>query len=204
MAVVEIVEKLKCVYVNKANNNDVTFIYGIERTKTTVAIQNDTHGTTGMEPTNTDKKVFKELQAKFMNDVSYNKPHGTIYGKDGNNWRIDQQGNENNFYNIQFQVGENTFANVVVNTTIQPKPAPGKHIDMDMMVFAQREGKKAGTARAIKTVYDVQELDSYREETSRINMEKRINKYVGEALTESFHKKLKYEIRVLLVEQNKN
>ncbi|CAB4041703.1 Hypothetical predicted protein [Paramuricea clavata] len=202
MAVVEILEKLKCVYANAANNQDVTFTYGIERTKTTAPIQNDVNGTTGKEPSNTDKENFNKLRDKFLSEVSYNKGHGTIYRLDSGHWRIDQQNNSTDFFNIQFQVGENTFANVVVYPIIVPKPAQGEHINMDMKVFAQREGRKAGSATSIKRVYDVEELDSYKKEESRINMAKRVNKYVGEALTESLYKKLKYEIRVVLLKQN--
>ena len=195
----DILEKIPAVYANAANNQDVTYIFGIERVKTTTPIKNTTGGgpnSTGQEPTNDDKQKFAQLQKKFLSEISYNKGHGTIYGIQSNHWRIDQQENMVDRYNIQYQVGEKNFANVVVNTVI--KPSTHKSINMGMKVFAQRQGMKADSARTIHRVYDVQELD---QGNGKILLEKRINKYVGEALRESLFQKVKYEINVILLEQ---
>ena len=97
-------------------------------------------------------------------------------------------------YNIQYQVGEKNFANVVVNTVIKPKTG----INMGMKVFASRLGMKASSAKTVRRVSDVEELDRPRGE---IRLGERINKYVGEALRKSLYEKVKYEINVVLLEQ---
>lgn len=206
MAEIEIVEELKATYAkaddNKADDNrEVTFTYGIQRIKTDVVIQNEVGGgqnAFGQEPTNNDKDKFALLQKMFLSEVSYCKAHGTIYGIDGNDWRIDQQGNHENLHNIQFQVVEKTFANVVVNTIIK---AANQNIHMDMRVFAKHQGMKKEHSFPVHTVYNVNQLDGYREEKSKINLSQRINQYVGEALGDSLYTKRKYEINIILLEQ---
>lgn len=196
-----IVEKLEATYAN-ADNKDVTFTYGIKRIKTNVAIKNVTGGgnTTGHEPTNEDKEKFGKLQKSFMKEVSYDSSHGVIYGIEGdNNWRIDQQNNhQDGLYNIQYQVAHKTFANVVLNTKIEPV---NTSIHMDMQVFAKNQGMEKIKSHTVKTVGDVNKLDDYREETSKIKLSEKINKYVGEALHDSLHEKLKYEIKIILLKQ---
>ena len=195
----DILETIPAVYANAANNQDVTYIFGIERVKTTTPIKNTTGGgpnSTGQEPTNDDKQKFAQLQQNFLSQVSYNKGHGTICGIQHNYWRIDQQENMVDRYNIQYQVGEKNFANVVVNTVI--KPNTHKPINMGMKVFAQRLGMKKDSARTVHRVTDVHELDQC---SGKIRLEERINKYVAEALRESLYQKVKYEINVILLEQ---
>lgn len=190
----DFVEKIPVKYANAANNQDVTYVYGIQRVQTNVTIQNSTGGgpsSTGQEPTNKDKDNFSSLQKKFLNELSYSKPLGTIHCTQGNHWRIDQQENMMDRYNIQYQVGSKNFANVVVNTVIQP--ACG--VDMNMRVFAQRQGMVAKHAKPIRTVDDVDQM------SAPIKLNERINKYVGEALRVSLYKKLKCEINVLILEQ---
>ena len=203
----EISEKIPAVHANAADNQDVTYIFGIERVKTTSPIKNTTGSgpnSTGQEPTNNDKQKFDQLQQEFLSEVSYNKGHGTICGIQSNHWRIDQQENMADKHNIQYQVGEKNFANVVVNTVIKPNPKPDPKkppINMGMKVFAQRQGMKKDSARTVSRVYDVYELDQHRKDDSKIKLDEKINKYVGEALRESLYQKVKYEINVILLVQ---
>ena len=192
------------------------------------SLRNDTKGRSiGARPSNEIQGKFTSLKKAFIDDpASYIHPVGTIVGYEGGKYRIDKQSINQEGHNIQFQVNfniffnsiysiiyiiaqadSNTFALVFVDVNLNfenPRDKNRKfhygNEDPKDKGVADKARNKKSDAIQLREIQDINtlELQRSKDEGRGIDIDRQMNKYVAEALVQSFNQKVGYEIKVFV------